>query len=492
MMRPLELLTLLFNRFDELDVQKRVLLMRDRSVAVRNITAISVDRMPLYPFILALLLPGLFVAAGAIGSVMFGGGAADGWVDGLIMQSPWLLLALLLTGLFWYLARRRQSYLMISSADGAQHAFGSRDVELLRGVKAALDDKINNQRVEVTFFANFAVPEGRAALAPSPDVSERISDRAPTGAGAGAVLSSSLAEAGRTILRANGCAACQDAGLKSGMADCFYQWWIAALLKAGFPEASHADQGADDLPWYDKMFDLPLTKSNEVLSKFAAGAAQENGGGVVSLVNEVSQPMKRVAASGQMDGDIHYEADARAMNGQMASAVATNPQQRRPVAASFGNRAQAVHSNVVGFGYPEGGAAQAALTPMWEARDSSFQDHSAPDKGMGEAERPVASTAAVAAPDDETWQAADLVDANEQRPIDYSAHIPNVKTIRREVTDPIITGKLDEMITLMEAGTPGEAEKTKLRAHALTLAGYVRAYPQIARIFGDILDTAAT
>ena len=492
-MRPLELLTLLFNRFDELDVQKRVLLMRDRSVAVRNITAISVDRMPLYPFIMALLLPGLFVAAEAIGSVMFGGGAADGWVDGLIMQSPWLLLALLLTGLFWYLARRRQSYLMISSADGAQHAFGSRDVELLRGVKAALDDKINNQRVEVTFFANFAVPEGRAALAPSPDVSERISDRAPAGGRRGGVAASFTGgksgqmSSARKWLRAG-----QDAGgLKSGMAD-------AVVVDSGFSEstvseASHADQGADDLPWYDKMFDLPLTKSNEVLSKFASGAVQENGGGVVSLVNEVSQPMKRVAASGQMDGDIHYEADARAMNGQTASAVASNPQQRRPVAASFGNRAQAVHSNVVGFGYPEGGAAQAALTPMWEARDSSFQDHSAPDKGMGEAEeRPVASTAAVVAPDDETWQAADLVDANEQRVIDYSAHIPNVKTIRREVTDPIITGKLDEMITLMEAGTPGEAEKTKLRAHALTLAGYVRAYPQIARIFGDILDTAAT
>lgn len=487
-MKPLELLTLLFNRFDELDVQKRVLLMKDRSVSVRNITSISVDRVPLYPYILALLLPGLFIAGEALATVASGGNARgafqQGWVDGLIMQSPWLLAALLLIGLFWYTARRRRHFLRISSSDGAQYAFGSRDVELLRGVKAALDDKINNGRVAVTFFTNFAASEQGGVAVPSADMVVP----GLRGAMPGGERFAAARQFGNRR-RVPGGGAVVAGAMNGEQRD---EWPNPdPAQRRGDKDNSRGDVGAGEQPWYDKAFDLPLNKTNELLSKFARGEMQGNMGGVVSLMNEVSQPMNKGAAVAYGAGATPDEG-AGAVNGHVAAAAAhpVTSEVIEPIEVVEPLRVGEPHlaSNVIGFHYPPGGAAQSALSPMWDAQEGGVSEPPAPEGGGEE----VTANGGMQPGSPGPGEDAGLVQAEAARLIDYSAQIPNVETIRRELTDPIITGKLDEMIALMEGGTPGEAEKSRLRAHALTLAGYVRAYPQIARIFEDILDTAAS
>ncbi|GJM01693.1 MAG: hypothetical protein DHS20C08_01940 [Rhodomicrobium sp.] len=420
------LLTLLFDNSKELSVRHRILEASDRSIAIANISSISLSRFPLWPLLVFLLLPGVLTFLSAL-FTMFGFMAFSGFnsnqIGGMVLASlPTLLFAGGLIGLFFFLKKRRKSYLVITSNDGSTTVFSSGDLSFLQGVKDAIDDKINNDKIDTTFYANFA--EGAVQnLSVGQFEAETVN--------ADTVLANSPGS-----MVAN-----HSPGAQLGNGHTMQD---AVFTTDYRPAAERVDENGEK-PWYEKMLDVPLEKTSD----FLAGLKGDGPG--PAEPSEISTPRGRATEG---------------------PGFTPSPPERGAFGAPFppDHRVQADH------GEPN-------MKPENVRKTSHHMPPSGEYGGMnGHMNGPLTAQHSPGA------QLGQFNQMNGAMIItDYSQHIPNVERIRQELTDPKVTEKLDEMLALMKAGTPQPEDKRRLRDYAMELATIVQAYPPITKIFNDII-----
>ncbi|MBC8051238.1 MAG: hypothetical protein H7X92_13995 [Chitinophagales bacterium] len=131
-------------KFDYLTVRDQIIDMGDRSISIPNIASITVFQRKA-----SWLLKGFL----AIVALYF---AYSGFTSlgSIILAVPQFVLAAGSIALLVWLFRSKW-FLSISTSDGILSLFPSQDVTFLRGVKAALDEKINGTSTQSTFTFNF-------------------------------------------------------------------------------------------------------------------------------------------------------------------------------------------------------------------------------------------------------------------------------------------------------------------------------------------------
>ncbi len=137
------------NHFDGMTVKKRVIDLGDRSISISNIASISIAETSPSILLIVLAIIGTLIM---LSSGMDLGSAfrpdqtkAFRAVVGLLFLAP--IIFFLIT---------KKVYLIIASNDGSKAVFTTKDINFLRHVKTALDEKINSDNLGATFEANFA------------------------------------------------------------------------------------------------------------------------------------------------------------------------------------------------------------------------------------------------------------------------------------------------------------------------------------------------
>lgn len=124
--------------FDYLVVKNKIIDMGHRSITIPNISSITLLQKSFskIPFI--------------VGALFFGALALASQVEGKILFfiiAIGAIIAMFLMPQKWYLA--------ISTNDGALSLFHSNSINFLKDVKRAIDEKLNGEKPDATFKANF-------------------------------------------------------------------------------------------------------------------------------------------------------------------------------------------------------------------------------------------------------------------------------------------------------------------------------------------------
>lgn len=430
------LLTLLFDNSRELSVQQRILETPNRSIAIANISSIELDRFPRWPLILLFLIPGvlsllstLFTLVGMMGMGGFNSSQSLSLTLGAL---PGLLISLGLMALYFFFDRRRKTYLVVSSNDGSSTVFRSGDLGFLQGVKEAIDDKINNDRIDTTFYANFADGSVQNLSIERIEANSLSAETVVTNS-PGSVVANHAPGA--------------QLGTGHNMQDTIF-------TRDYRPEAERVDKTGEK-PWYEKMMDVPLEKTSDFLAGLSGSARNADDNSEISIPSK-DQP------GGPFNGT--------PLNGSVSEGFLHEPQS--PDGGMLPLHDRGAGHPATRYPAPPFSSASFGL----EGNPAEAQNYDAPT-GNG----PMVAQHSPAA------QVGNNHHMNGVTVItDYRQHIPKIETIRRELTDPKVTEKLDEMIALMKAGTPQPQDKHRLKDYAVELATYVQAYPPITKIFNDI------
>lgn len=425
MFNPFYLFHLLFDHKIEFEMQQRVLRTKDRSLALANISSVEISRFPLTPLVVLLLLPGavmLFSVLGTFFSIyaLMGNnsGAMGSFMVGAVIT---LLISALLIFLFFFFKKRRSYYLLISSNDGSVTFFRNRDYVFLTEVKTAIDDKINNDRIEQTFYANFAEGAVQSLNVESFETDSLMAETVVANSPGSQIANHSPGA---------------QVGTGNEMKD-------NNIFTTDYrPAAEKVDENGEK-PWYEKMLDVPLEKTSDFLSGLKNSEPAKP-----APIDEISEPVTR-----DISGDVVADAPF----------APPPPERGAPVGEGFEAPPRPM------AGPPPG------QPPVNGVMDKSgFPPNGAPGQM-------VANHSPGAQIGGHNQMNGNLILT------DYRSHIPKVETIRRELTDPQMTEKLDEMIALMKTGTPQVEDKRRLKDYAMELAAYVQAYPPITKIFHDIV-----
>lgn len=453
------------NHFDGMTVRARIIDLGDRTIAISNITTVGIAKKSFPYLILLSFLLGIFcVASAAIDISLRDGGPGVRFGFGVLLIIP---LA--------YFMLTRKIYLIITTNDAGRVVFTNRNINLLRHIKHLLDEKINNDNFEMSFFANFA--EGSIQKLSmdqhfaGPVNGEAIATHTP-GHTPGAMLGNPTPP---------GAHFGSSPGVHNPMAD-----HMQAAVPNGMPahDRTGQDRPAQDRPahepisqnnsiadglakksWYDKMIDLPLSKSSDWLSKMSS-----------QIVGSAGEPVEPGSGPFANRDNLSGNGHSFSNNGQGFSGANERMNGIKPENGTMNGAFN-------GTGNDSGGLGPNGFTPDPSPifGQDSLNGHmgSADFSGMGN-DGSAIYTPEAQFDDNNTMASGQII-------TDYSQHIPKIETIRQELSDPQVTQKLDEMILLMKGGTALDQDKQKLRGYALDLSSYVQAYPPIAKIFSDIL-----
>lgn len=136
------------NHFGGFTVKKRIIDFGDRSISIPNISSINIaESNPGRILVLMAFLGSL--------SLMLSAYESSSYYSSNKITEIFFVLGIILIAPIVFSLITKETYLVISSNDGTKAVLSSRNFPFLRKVKAALDEKINNENVENSFVANF-------------------------------------------------------------------------------------------------------------------------------------------------------------------------------------------------------------------------------------------------------------------------------------------------------------------------------------------------
>lgn len=136
------------NQFNGMTVKKRIIDLGDRSIAIANITSIGIAETALSLVMILCTIVGFVI--------LLSSAASFGTLDTTFIRIARFALSFLFFIPVIYYLLRLKVFLTITTNDGRQAIFVSKNIELLHQVKTALDDKIDNETINNCFIANFS------------------------------------------------------------------------------------------------------------------------------------------------------------------------------------------------------------------------------------------------------------------------------------------------------------------------------------------------
>ncbi len=137
------------NHFDGMTVRKRVINLGDRSIPISNIASINVAESTPNLLFFVLAVFGAFVVLSTTSNF-----AILAFINDFVILRFLIGFGFILPLLFMLF--RQKLHLVITSNDGSKAFFSNDNILFLRQVKAALDEKINFNKLDAGFVVNFA------------------------------------------------------------------------------------------------------------------------------------------------------------------------------------------------------------------------------------------------------------------------------------------------------------------------------------------------
>lgn len=139
--------------FETLTIEKRVLEMPSRTIAIRNISTISVGKIARSRSVLVLLI-GIAAALYALSSIAKAATQATPLSEiALGILSP--LAVAIACLLLYFRPQDKTSYLTITTSDGGRTLFSGPDLNVLHQVRSILTEKINAEDESAVFNVDF-------------------------------------------------------------------------------------------------------------------------------------------------------------------------------------------------------------------------------------------------------------------------------------------------------------------------------------------------
>lgn len=184
--------------FGELEIRRRVITTPSRTIAIANISNVSVGWVEhrRWRWLLVALIAGIP-----------GGALFNSWEQGTRSMGMLLLLAAIAFVFVFFLLPHKKHYLLITTNDGVLSRFPGRKAELLHEVRDVLTEKINTGNENISLHANFekgSIENLNVAHADSVNQTTNVSGSGHTVATNGATAVSGHANTVQTANGANG------------------------------------------------------------------------------------------------------------------------------------------------------------------------------------------------------------------------------------------------------------------------------------------------